>query len=75
MKKWIQGAIKKPGSLTRIAKKAGGFSQKTGKISPSWLHSKLSALKQKAKGAKKLPKSDLSLLRKILLALKLRGMK
>jgi len=33
--KWIQKAIKHPGSLTERAKKAGAF--KNGKISQEWL--------------------------------------
>jgi len=40
--KWIQEAIKKPGSLRATAKKAGAIT-KSGKISKKWL-------KEKAKG-------------------------
>ena len=42
---WIQGAIKKPGSLTATAKAAGAVN-KEGKINKSWL-------KEKAKGSGK----------------------
>jgi hypothetical protein len=41
-KNWIKGAIKKPGSLTATAKKAGAVS-KDGTIKKEWL-------KEKAKG-------------------------
>lgn len=34
---WIKGAIKHPGALTATAKKAGGFSKKTGTIKKAWL--------------------------------------
>jgi len=38
-KKWIQKAIKKPGSLTATAKKAGAVT-KSGTIKKDWLQSK-----------------------------------
>lgn len=36
-KKWIQGAIKRPGALRRAAKKAGAMTKK-GTIKKAWLH-------------------------------------
>jgi len=47
-KNWIKGAIKKPGSLTAIAKKAGAV-KSDGTIKKSWL-------KEKAKGSGKTAK-------------------
>jgi hypothetical protein len=44
-KNWIKGAIKKPGSLTATAKKAGAVT-KEGTIKKEWL-------KEKAKGSGK----------------------
>jgi hypothetical protein len=38
-KKWIQKAIKKPGSLTATAKKAGAVT-KSGTIKKDWLQAK-----------------------------------
>jgi hypothetical protein len=36
-KKWISGAISKPGSLTATAKREGGYNKKTGTINVEWL--------------------------------------
>jgi len=72
-KKWIKGAIKRPGSLKAIAKRAGALKE-DGTINVAWLKAKAAALSKKAKGKKKLSKTQLSLLRKINLALKLRTM-
>lgn len=47
-KNWIKGAIKKPGSLTATAKKAGAV-KSDGTIKKSWL-------KEKAKGSGKTAK-------------------
>ena len=47
-KNWIKGAIKKPGSLTATAKRAGAVS-KAGTIKKDWL-------KEKAKGHDKTAK-------------------
>jgi len=59
-KKWIKGAIKKPGSLKATAKRAGAL-KKDGSIKVSWL-------RQKAKGKDKTAK-------RARLALTLRKMK
>ena len=40
-RKWISGAIRKPGSLTAAAKRAGAFTG--GKIRASWLRTKAKA--------------------------------
>jgi hypothetical protein len=73
--KWIQKAIKKPGSL----KKSMGKSEKE-KIDKSDLDKEMSKLKKKDKDPKKkgiqgLPKGDLLKLRKINLAKTLKGLK
>ena len=73
--KWIQGAIKKPGSLRKSLNKKEGE-----KISKSEIDSELQALKGKDKDSKKkgvqgLSKNDLAKFRKLNLAKTLKGLK
>ena len=66
--KFIQQAIKRPGSLRAIAKRAGAL--KNGKIDVEWARKKYEQLRKKAEGDKKLSKSELLLFRKLNLYLK-----
>jgi len=63
-KKWIQGAIKRPGALTAYAKGRGGLT-KAGTISKSWCRRELARLKKK-----KRTKADTQHMRQINLFLK-----
>ena len=50
-KNWIAGAIKKPGSLTKTAKKAGAV-KKGGGIKSSWLNKEAKGTGKTAKRAR-----------------------
>jgi len=69
VKKWIQGAIQDEGSLrAHFGVKEGGT------IPVNELDALIARLRKKAKGEGKLSKEELSLLRKALLAKRLRAM-
>ena len=69
-KKWIKGAIKKPGAL----RKAMGVKEGE-KIPVSELKEKKAQLQRAAEGDKKLSKSQRTMLQRVNLALTLRDMK
>lgn len=66
---WIQGAIRRPGSLRRKAKEAGALRDG---ISLEWLRAEKARLTRKAAGARVLSPEELRTLRQINLALSLR---
>lgn len=68
-KKWIKGAISRPGALHQKLGVAAG-----NKIPPSQIDAVIARLKKKAAGQKKLTSAELALLREASLAKTLRKM-
>jgi len=69
-KKWVQGAIKRPGALKEYAAKHGGL-DKGGDISSSWAE----GLAKRLRGKKKKTAAETRLLKQVNLFFTLRGMK
>lgn len=68
--KWIQGAIKRPGALREKMGAKEGENIPKGEIA-----SKISELKRQAEGDKKLPEAKRTMLKQLVLARTLGGMK